>query len=688
MKETENDSKTPICNYKKILNNKCINGAITNEQIKEYYNQIKDEYITRNYDGENKIIKTKNTIYQVSTLEDQKNNTDSDVSSIDLGNCEKILKEKYNISEGESFIIIKTDIKNNDLSSTYVQYEIYHPYTLVKINMDYCLKEKIIINSPVNLHPEILSLYKSLNESGYNFFDSKDPYYNDICSVYTSQSGTDIALFDRQKELTDLNNNVSMCQSGCKLISFNSAVQKSQCNCEIQNNSTEIDFTKISFNRDEIVTSFLVVIEYSNFMVLKCYKKAFDCSSFFRNIGRIIMTIILLLYLILLFIYLIKDKKNIDTFLNSILLYKSNAMKINRNINKAKNEINKNNKIENKSKKSKNNSKNKKIKEKKSQPPKRNLNKKDIKYMKGKDKNKRDYLNKTDNDLSSKKLRKIKINITKIHNLKNNKIKSNNKISPKIDIFGNNKITNNKTKINFNEKNKDIALKNFNTQELNSLSYNLALIYDKRTYLQYYISLLKKKQLILFTFFPSNDYNLMTLKISLFLMSFSLYFTMNGFFFSDETMHRIYVDKGSYNIFYQLPKILYSTVISAIINTILKFLCLSEKNLLAIKQEKNLKIATKKSKKVKNCILIKFIIFFILSTSLLLFFWYFISCFCGVYINTQKILINDTIFSFILSMIYPFGINLIPGIFRISALRAKNKNKECLYNFSGVVALI
>ena len=425
-------------------------------------------------------------------------------------------------------------------------------------------------------------------------------------------------------------------------------------------------------------------------MVLKCYKKAFDFSSLFINIGRIIMTIILLLYLILLFIFLIKDSKNIAIFLNSILIYKSKRIKKKENINQSKNEQNKlnkynKNKIKKKDKnKESNNSKNKKNKVKKSEPPKKKLNKKNITFNLSK--------NHDINDNSSKKLKKININIIPIHNLnfnktKKNDIKSKNKISPKINIYGNNIITNNKTKNVSNEKN-GISLKNFNTQELNSLSYDLALIYDKRTYIQYYISLLKKKQLRLFAFIPTNDYNLMTLKISLFLLSFSLYFTMNGFFFSDETMHRIYVNKGAYNFIYQLPKIFYSTAVSALINTILKLLSLSEQNILSIKQEKNLKIATKKSKKVKKCILIKFIIFFILSTTLLLFFWYFISCFCGVYINTQMILINDTIFSFILSMIYPFGINLIPGIFRITALRSKKKNKECLYNFSGLVAFI
>ena len=230
--------------------------------------------------------------------------------------------------------------------------------------------------------------------------------------------------------------------------------------------------------------------------------------------------------------------------------------------------------------------------------------------------------------------------------------------------------------------------KDLNDQEINSLEYEKALELDKRTYFQYYFSLIKKKQLIIFTFFPSNDYNLLSLKISLFIVSFSLYLTINTFFFNDDTMHKIYEDKGVYNIIYQIPQILYSSIVSSIINMLLKSLSLSEKDILKIKQEKDTKNTTIKAKSVEKCIKIKFSIFFIISLLLMLFFWYFISCFCAVYINTQIILFKDTLISFTLSMLYPFGINLIPGYFRIPALKAEKKDKKCLYRFSQFIALL
>ena len=227
-----------------------------------------------------------------------------------------------------------------------------------------------------------------------------------------------------------------------------------------------------------------------------------------------------------------------------------------------------------------------------------------------------------------------------------------------------------------------------NDQELNIMEYKLALVNDKRTFFQYYYSLLKRKHLILFSFIPNNDYNLRPIKISLFLISFSLFFSMNALFFTDNTMHKISQSKGAYNIIYQLPKIFYSTIITSFINTILKLLSLSEDSILSIKKENNYQIVFKKGNKIKNCLFIRIFVFYILSFIFMLFFWLFISCFCAVYINTQLILIYDTLFSFLVSMIYPFGLNLIPGIFRIPSLRNPKRNKECLYKVSTILAFI
>ena len=71
---------------------------------------------------------------------------------------------------------------------------------------------------------------------------------------------------------------------------------------------------------------------------------------------------------------------------------------------------------------------------------------------------------------------------------------------------------------------------------------------------------------------------------------------------------------------------------------------------------------------------------------MLSFFWYFISGFCAVYKNTQIIYLKTCSISFCLSMLYPFALNLFPGLFRIPALRSKNK--KYLYNIGNIIALL
>ena len=227
----------------------------------------------------------------------------------------------------------------------------------------------------------------------------------------------------------------------------------------------------------------------------------------------------------------------------------------------------------------------------------------------------------------------------------------------------------------------------YNDEELNNLNYENAIKYDKRTYFEYYCSLLKLKHLIFFTFISNIDYNIFTIKLTLFIFSFSLYFAVNAIFFEDDTMHKIYESQGNLNFFFHLLHILYSTIISSIITIIVKSLALSNKSMLKIKQIRNTNKSLKESVKLKRFLKFKFIIYFIICFIFLIFFWYFISAFCAVYNNTQSLLFQNTLVSFILSLCYPLALNLLPGIFRIPALRARNKNQKCLYKVSNFLSL-
>ena len=191
--------------------------------------------------------------------------------------------------------------------------------------------------------------------------------------------------------------------------------------------------------------------------------------------------------------------------------------------------------------------------------------------------NKKNYLNKNNN----KHFNKMNISHMKTMNYSQIKIKS-------------------KVKKNKNDNN------NFIDEEINGFSYEMAIKYDKRTYCQYYLSLLKTQHNLIFAFFNSNDYNSRIIKIDLFFIGFAIEYTVNGLFYTDNTMHKIYESKGEFDLDYQLPIAIYSTIISYILNFPLDLLALSNDSIINFKQ-RNIKFIIKKKVKLLINILKKLI---------------------------------------------------------------------------------
>ena len=332
---TNNDNDNiNFCTNEEIINNKCVEKYVSENQFKGLYNKIKDYYIKTNYNGNNTIIQTKNIIFQVSKLEEQLNSDNPDISSIDLGKCEERLKFHYDIID-ESLIIYKIDVKTPDLTQTYVQYEIYNPKNFTLLDLSICNDLKITVNTPVILDNITSTLYDSLKESGYDLFNQNDSFYNDICSTYTTENDTDITLNDRKQIIYNNYANISLCQSGCQLDSYNSTSKKANCQCSPQMNETDenLNINKIidNFSFEMITDSFISTIKNSNFLVLKCYKLAFDYKDILKNIGRIIMTIIILISSVFFIVFCICDFKKIDGFLKGI--YKIKLKYINKQNN-------------------------------------------------------------------------------------------------------------------------------------------------------------------------------------------------------------------------------------------------------------------------------------------------------------------------------------------------------------------
>ena len=63
--------------------------------------------------------------------------------------------------------------------------------------------------------------------------------------------------------------------------------------------------------------------------------------------------------------------------------------------------------------------------------------------------------------------------------------------------------------------------------------------------------------ILIFTFYNNSDYNSKIVKIILLLFSFSLILIINALFFTENTIHQIYEEKGKFNFIYQIPKSIY-----------------------------------------------------------------------------------------------------------------------------------
>ena len=160
---------------------------------------------------------------------------------------------------------------------------------------------------------------------------------------------------------------------------------------------------------------------------------------------------------------------------------------------------------------------------------------------------------------------------------------------------------------------------------------------------------------------------------------------MNVFFFSDDTMHKMFLDYGKYNFIQQIPQIVYSTIISQLIQVFICYLSLTDKYYYQIK---SLKIKSKETiSQIIQCAKLKIYFFIIFTTIMFFFYWYLITCFCEVYICTQIAFLKDSLISFALGQLYPFALYLIPSVLRIIALKYCILKSSIIYKISDIIPI-
>ena len=610
------------CSVSNLFNKNCLIDNPDKEIKQIIYNKINNEIISRNLDTlldnvlkneENLLIEDKDIKYQITStkIQNQKNIEDKNISTINLGDCEKILKNYYNINENNSLIILKIDYYIKGLLYPFVMYDIYHPITKEKLDLVHCQDVNINITLP---------LPDQINEKNIFKSDPENNFYKDICYAYTTENGTDITINDRKNEFID--KNLSLCEDNCDYNGFDTRTKKIICNCIIKIKIPH--FSDIEVDKEKLKKKFIDIKTIINLELMKCFNALFSKDGLKTNVGNyVLLSIIFIYFLFYNLFYLIEYDQIINKISEIIGIKVKNEEKDN----------NMKNKINDSSLKKKNDSKIKIAKKNKAQ------------------KNKKEKTSKTSSKLNLKE----PSGVNKSNVIYNNTTFTLGNIDDR----------------NVNSINKIIIP--LNDFELNSLKFDEALKFDNRTFCQYYLSLLRTKHLLFFAYIPSNDYNSSILKKCIFLFSFTLYYAINALFITDSTIHEIYEEKGKYNFLYQLPGVIYSSIISSLVNIIIRFLSLSEKDVIIFKNLKSNNEIFLSNEKIKlmKLLRIKFVWFFNLSLTLLFLFWYYISCFCAVYKNTQFHLLKDTFISSGISLIYPIFIYLLPGIFRVYSLKKK-----------------
>ena len=197
----------------------------------------------------------------LTSTKNQKKNENEKIITIDLGECENILKKEYNISSNEPLYILQIiPEKEEGMKIPKIDYDVYYPFynnnTLTKLDLNLCKDTKIEISIPVTLN-DILDKY-----------NPKSGYYNDICYKTTSEIGTDISLKDRQNEFVD--NNMTLCEENCDLINYNYTNEKVKCSCDIKTNiNPNYDY---KFNKNKFFKSFINIKNIANINIINVTK--------------------------------------------------------------------------------------------------------------------------------------------------------------------------------------------------------------------------------------------------------------------------------------------------------------------------------------------------------------------------------------------------------------------------------
>ena len=265
-------------------------------------NKLKNDGITINEDKEG-------IEYTITTTFNQKNKVKNrNKTTINLGDCQTKLKEKYNISENETLCILKIDINLEGMKIPKIEYEVYYPLynnTFSKMDLSICKNIKINLSIPIDI---------PLNE--IDKYNASSGYYNDLCFTSSTKNKTDISLKDRQNEF--VNDNMTVCEENCKFIFYDIELKKAECSCSIKEEIPIL--SEIKINAKLLFSNFMDINNFGNFKLIKCFNLLLDKKNIFKNTANYLIIIILIISIVTLFIFSFRDYLKIKNTINKFFV--------------------------------------------------------------------------------------------------------------------------------------------------------------------------------------------------------------------------------------------------------------------------------------------------------------------------------------------------------------------------------
>ena len=571
------------------------------------------------------------------------------VSNFDFGECYNKIKNKYNLED--DLIIAFLENFEKDKNNPALSIEIFHPKTKEKIDaLSICRNDEFVVNHNIyafidenNTNYDILM---DLLNNEINIFDPNVDFYTDLCYYYLSPKKKDIPLKDR---LSEFYPNITLCDSGCKNIGINMTSHTTLCECkysEVLNNS--------KFNSDlmsDTMGDLNKMVSSSNIEVLKCLTKAI--KKFTKEVGGfIILSFFICSAISALLFYLIENIK-INSYIHN--LYEKFKYIILKNISN----IN-------------------------SPPPKKD----------GKDsQDNKDNIDSRNNKLSinnsNRKLKKLEKNIKNKRNqnfiarkytsrsLNKNLISSvateNNNLSGKKD-------DDIETDIIFFER--------FLAKSIQEMGFHDAYKYDQRTFYEIFSESICDNVKTINTFFVSDPFMPITLKIVIYILNITLYFVINGIFYSENYISEVYHSIDEEKFFSFIPRsikrFLYTLMVGGIIQILIHLFMIEENRFkkLLIRNQNDLEELKLEVVNLIRLIQKRLLAFFIIVLVIFIFSFLYVISFNYVYHYTQFEWIKSSIFIFIIMELLIIIICLLSAFIRKISFKCKS---DRLYKLSQII---